>query len=209
MEQQIVEHMREQFNPLSIIIHGSRAVGRERPHSDWDFFLLYDDARELPKNGRLIWNDQNIEFTHHQLPIKNIEDEFGVKLQFGRLVYDENGEGAELVARAKEHYSQPAGWSETDDYNHRLWMKGRVDGMRDTLDQPLIFERYASDFYARITNYWYWAIHDSFPKPIYLALEEIAEKDPGHLALIEQFVEETDRTKRFEAAEEIKRRCFG
>lgn len=208
MEQDITNHLRELFNPVAIIIHGSRAVGREREHSDWDFFLIYEANAEVPKNGRLIWQDQNIEHSHHTLPIEQIEDEFGTKMQFGRVVYEKESEGTDLLAAAKAHYAKPAGWTEQDDYNHSLWMRGRVDGMKDTVDQPLVFERYASDFYARITNYWYWSIHDTYPKPIYFALEEIAEKDPAYYVLIEQFVHETDRTKRVEAAEEILQRCF-
>lgn len=208
MEQDITNHLRGLFNPTAIILHGSRAVGRERPHSDWDIFLIYETDSVLPKNGRLFWNDQNIEYSHHAFPVENIENEFGVKLQFGRLLYENNNVGTNLLQQAQKHYAKPAGWSEKENHDHKLWMQGRIDGMRDTIDQSLVFERYASDFYARITNYWYWSIHDTFPKPIYLALEEIKEKDPEYFALIKQFVEETDRKERLLAAEKVLKLCF-
>jgi len=209
MEQEITEHLRGLFNPTAIIIHGSRAVGRERAHSDWDIFLIYEEGAELSKNGRLVWQDQNIEYSHHTLPVENIEDEFGVKLQFGRVLYQANSEGAELLKQAKEFYQEPINWSDEHRESHRLWMKGRVDGMRDTVGQPLIFERYASDFYARITNYWYIAIHNTHTKPIYLALEEIQERDPDYFDLIIGFIESVDKIQKVQTAEKIMERCFG
>tara|TARA_B100000508_G_C11413328_1_gene254422 strand:+ start:65 stop:697 length:633 start_codon:yes stop_codon:yes gene_type:complete len=209
MEQEITEHLREMFKPNAIILHGSRAVGREREHSDWDLFLIYEAGTVLPKNGRLIWQDQNIEYSHHVLPVENIEDEFGVKLQFGRVLHEVGGEGTKLLEQVKDYYRKPINWSDEHCESHRLWMKGRVDGMRDTVDQPLVFERYASDFYARITNYWYVALQDTNPKPIYLALEEIAAKDPEYFSLIERFVETNSRQEKVVAAEKIMSRCFG
>lgn len=209
MEQDITNHLRDLFNPTAIILHGSRAVGRERPHSDWDIFLLYKVDEELPKNGRLIWREQNIEHSHHHFPTEDIEKEFGVKLQFGRVIYENETVGSDLLEEAKAVYEKPAGWSEEDNDNHKLWMQGRVGGMKDTVNQPLVFERYASDFYSRVTNYWYWSIQDTFPKPIYFALEEIKEKDQEFFSLIERFVKEVDRNKRVVTAEEIMERCFG
>ena len=208
MEKEITEHLKELYRPVAMILHGSRAVGRERIHSDWDLFLLYKAETELPKNGRLIWHDQNIEHTHHHLPVEDLEKEFGVKMQFGRILYESESEGTNLLVEAKDYYTKPAGWSEKNNNDSKLWMKGRVDGMRDTVHDPLLFERYASDFYARITNYWYWAIHDTFPKPIYLALEEIKDKDPDYFNLIEKFVCRDDRNQRLAAAEAIMTRCF-
>lgn len=207
MEPNITDHLRDLFKPVAIILHGSRAIGRERLHSDWDTFLLYDQDQELPKNGRLIWQEQNIEHSHHHLPVLDIEKVFGVKLQFGRVLFERESEATDLLTAAKSHYGKPAGWSEEDSYGHGLWMLGRLDGMRDTVDQPLVFERYASDFYTRITNYWYWCLHDTYPKPIYVALEDIEEKDPDYFALLEQFVSGT-RVERVQAAEAIYQRCF-
>lgn len=207
MEQDIISHLRETFSPTAIILHGSRAVGRERPHSDWDIVLLFDADSEMPKNGRLLWREQNIEYSCHKLPISDIEEPFGVKLQFGRVLYESNDEATKLLQDAKDLYEKPLGWIELQKEHHQLWMLGRLDGMRDTIDEPLVFERYASDFYARITNYWYLSLRDKNPKPIYLALEEIAQKDPEYFSLVEQFVEGT-REQKIKAAEGIYQRCF-
>ena len=207
MEQDIITHLRETFNPTAIILHGSRAVGRERLHSDWDICLLFNAESEIPKNGRLLWREQNIEYSCRQLPVTNIEVQFGIKLQFGRVLYETSDEASKLLQEAKDLYEKPLGWVELQKDHHELWMLGRLNGMQDTIDEPLVFERYASDFYARITNYWYLSLHDTNPKPIYLALEEIADKDPEYFALLEEFVHGS-REQKIKSAEGIYQRCF-
>lgn len=209
MEQKITEYAKEKYQPAAIILHGSRAVGHERAHSDWDLILLFHPHEDLPANGRWFWQEHNIEYSCHQLPITDIEKEFGIKLQFGRVLYEQAGVASELLQIARDYYAQPLKWSTEQTASHRLWVQGRVDGMRDTIAEPLLFEKYASDFYSRITNYWYWVIQNSFPKPIYVALDEIKEQDPAYYSLIETFVTEIDRVKRVAAAENITQRCFG
>ncbi len=207
MEQDIITHLQNTFNPTAIILYGSRAVGRERSHSDWDICLLFDADQEMPKNGRLLWREQNIEYSCHQLTVIDIEGRFGIKLQFGRVLHESNDEATKLLQEAKDLYKKPLGWVESQKEHHQLWMLGRLDGMRDTVDEPLVFERYASDFYARITNYWYLSLHDTNPKPIDLALEEIADKDTEYFALLEEFVHGS-REQKIKAAEGIYQRCF-
>lgn len=208
MEQEITDYLVEKFKPEAVLLHGSRATGHAREHSDWDFILLYEFDSELPSNGRLVWHDQNIEYSAHVTPVADVLREFGVKLQHARVVYEVESAGSMLLQQAAEVYSQSLGWSEEERSSHALWMRGRIGGMRDTLDTPVLCEKYAADFYSRITNYWYWAIHDQFAKPIYLALSEIQEVDPEYVALIERFVAGSNEVK-VQVAEEVYQRCFG
>ena len=72
MQEGIVNHLKEIHKPDAIILHGSRARGKEREHSDWDFIFLYNNATDV-KNGRELYRNQNIEFSVHSLA-NNIED---------------------------------------------------------------------------------------------------------------------------------------
>lgn len=208
MEQEITNYLRETFNPSAIILHGSRASGHERPHSDWDIVLLYNTATIGKINGRLIYEEQNIEYSHHQTPVQDVMKEFGVKLQNARVLWEEGGVGRDLLSDASHVYAAGLQWTDEERYSHSLWMRSRIDGMQDAVDSPLLFEKYATDFYSRITNYWYWAIHDQYPKPMYLALEEIKEADPLYYELIERFALSHDRSDKVKTAKEIYSRCF-
>jgi len=157
----------------------------------------------------MVCNDQNIEYTHHTLPVADVLRDFGTKLQFARVVFESSDEGSTLLARATTEYQKPLAWSVSERASHALWVQGRIDGMEDCIDDPLLFEKYAADFYGRVTNYWYWAIRDSYPKPIYRALEEIVNSDPEYYSFIERFVNAPNSGERLAVAKEIKRRCFG
>ena len=207
MEEKIVDYLRETYTPEAIILHGSRASGHEREHSDWDFILLYEREIDWPNNGRVKVLDENIEFSHHQLPVTDVMKEFNVKLQNARVVYETRSVGTEVLQNIQATYTEPLAWAAEEKYSHSLWMQGRIDGMADTIEEPLLFEKYAADFYGRITNYWYWAVCDRYPKPIYLALEEIQAADPEYFSLIKQFVYGNNEAK-IATAEEIFKRCF-
>ncbi|MFT5831997.1 MAG: hypothetical protein ACI9SY_000378 [Candidatus Paceibacteria bacterium] len=208
MEQEIVKYLQETFSPIAIILHGSRVSGHESIKNDWDFVLLHDASTTLLNNGRAEVLGENIEFKHHQLPVIDVMKEFGTILQNTRVVFEVESKGTDVLVRAQAACAEPLGWTKAEKYNHSLWMRGRVDGMKDTLERPLVFEKYAADFYQRITNYWYWAVRDKYPKPIYLALEEIKEVDLAYFSLIKKFVDESG-TKKIEIAEQIYERCFG
>ena len=43
MEQKLTQYIIEKYSPLAVLLHGSRASGNERPHSDWDFAILVNE----------------------------------------------------------------------------------------------------------------------------------------------------------------------
>ena len=42
------------FNVLKIILFGSRAIGKAREDSDWDFFVIIDKKLNFNENGILL-----------------------------------------------------------------------------------------------------------------------------------------------------------
>ena len=184
----IVEYLRANFQPDSIILHGSRARGRERPHSDWDFILLYKSPT-THKNGRLLIEDQNVEYYLVSLPVVNIFSTFDTKLNKAILIFDTDDVGSKLLTIAAEYYNQGVHWDKEKQNSHKLWIDGRVDGMRDNTENPFIFQKYYGDFYGRVFNYWYWLVANQHSEPIYIALDEIRELDPVYFKLVTEFAD--------------------
>jgi len=208
MEQDITNHLRELFNPTAIIIHGSRASGRAREHSDWDYILIYKKDAETPPDNRLDFNGQNIEYSSGKLPIDDIIKEFGIKLRFARVVFDPDDICLDLIERVRTTYTEPLNWTQEEREGQRLWLLGRIDGMKDNIKRPLQFEKYAADFYNRVTNCWYWAMRDEYSKPIYMALEEIEAEDPALLELLKEFVSLPASAEKVETALKIHQHYF-
>ncbi len=208
LQEKIKNVLIEKFDPDAIIIHGSRARGFEREHSDWDFFLLYNE--ETPhKSGRISVDGQNIEYTTATLPIADMWDTFGAKLSHAQVVYEKDSVGSALLTQAEKFYNDGVHWSDAKKEAHKLWFEGRIEGMRHYTDQPEMFYKYFSDLYSRLTNYWYWIKQHKHSEPIYVAIPEIADNDPKYADLLKQLADpKTTLEQKVAAAEAMSHHLF-
>lgn len=207
MQTEIINHIKEIFQPDAIILHGSRARGKERLHSDWDIILLYSKHLEV-KNGREMFKGQNVEYSVYILPLDDIFEEFGTKLQGAKVLYEKDKLGTNLLKQAADYYAQGVHWPPEKVAGHNLWLQGRINGMKDNVDNPIVFEKYFTDFYGRIFNYWYWLLKNKHSQPIYIATEEIATTDPEYYDLIAKLISSVTPVEKAEIAEEIGARLF-
>jgi len=194
MQERIINHILEIYNPEAIILHGSRARNKERENSDWDIVLLFSEQTEV-KSGREFFEGQNIEYSVHTLPIEDIFSVFGAKLQNAKVLFEKDNVGSSLLRDADLYYEHGVHWSQEKIDAHKLWIEGRIQGMADSVDNPLLFHKYFSDFYDRVYNYWYWLKQHKHSQPIYIATEEIAEKDPTFYRLLLSLFEDDTSTK--------------
>jgi len=203
MQNKIIHRLRETYQPDAIILHGSRARGKAREHSDWDFILLNTQPTNVT-NGRIMYRNQNVEYSVHQLPVTDIVGEFEGKLQGAEVVYENNDEGTALLQQANAIYQQGVHWTVDKVASHKLWVTGRVNGMKDNVDNPVLFNKYYCDFYCRVFNYWYWLLQHKHSQPIYIALEEVKEKDPDYFNLVSTLAHPaTPLAKKVDVAEKI------
>ena len=203
MQNSIVEYLKEHFLPDSIILHGSRARGKERPQSDWDFILLFSKPTSA-KNGRVLLEGQNVEYSIAVLPVNDVYAVFETKLHKATVVFDTNDMGATLLKDAAAYYDVGVHWNQEKRDAHKLWIAGRVAGMRDSVHDPLLFQKYFSDFYSRVFNYWYWLIANQHSEPIYIAIDTIKETDPTYFKMLNDLVSPAHSPEaRVELAEKI------
>lgn len=211
MEREIVEYLKEKYQPCAILLHGSRAIGKERPESDWDFVLLFKKGGKSPGDVRFNFKGANIEVMSAFVPVKQEEilGIFDTKLQYSRVCWEEDFFGSNLLNDAgvvyRKGYMSPATFPD----GPNLWFQGRVDGMRETVEEPLLFYRYFANFYNKAVNGWFQFLHMRYSQPFYLALPEIKEKDPQYYDLLEKFVSDISLPEKAEIAESIRRHLFG
>ncbi|MCA9388397.1 nucleotidyltransferase domain-containing protein [Candidatus Berkelbacteria bacterium] len=195
MIKKLTEYLKEKYHPKAIILHGSRANGFARKHSDWDFILLGVErisARELVF-------EQNVEvlglmeFDEKEL-IRNLE-----KFQSAKVVFDTGETGVALLAKARELLAKGFSWSVGWPQGPLLYMKSRVDGLVDNIDRPKVFMSHLGIFYSRSLDYWYLFRHN-YSKPVYLAVEEIQEKDPSFYKYISVLASASEPEVKIKAA---------
>lgn len=204
MQETLLNHIKGKYNPDAIILHGSRARNMAREHSDWDFILIYNSSSKH-SNGRDFFEGQNIEFSVVTLPVLDILETFSYKLNKAIVLFERQNEGTSVLVKAQKIYAQGVYWSDEKIADHKLWFQGRINGMRDNVNQPEIFYKYFSDVYSRLFNYWYFLKKHAYSEPIYVAVHEIENKDPAYIYLISQFTSlGSSLDKKVELAEEMR-----
>lgn len=208
MKDKIVEHIKNKYQPDAIILHGSRARGYERELSDWDIVLLFNTETTF-KSGRELFENQNIEFSVHTLPIADIFETFSSKLQNAVVLYERNDEGRRLLNEAIAFYAKGVHWSHEKLEAHKLWFQGRLDGMKNYVDTPEIFYKYFGDIYDRVFNYWYWLKQKRHSQPVYVALKDIQQLDPEYYNLLLKLTDQdTSLEMKVETSEKIRDYLF-
>ncbi len=181
----IVQHLREKYGPVAVILHGSRAVGYERPHSDWDLFLLFLDD---PKSSvdRLEIDGQDVEWQGLRVPVP--ESEFlrlcGVQLQFAQILWeDDSRAGTSLLSLASAFYAKGIQLTDAQRATYKQYLTHKANGMEDDIDTPYLFLRHQHIFLERASNWWF-ELRGEFRKPLYVAMPTIQRRDPEYFNLL-------------------------
>ncbi|MES2215934.1 MAG: nucleotidyltransferase domain-containing protein [Patescibacteria group bacterium] len=180
-EKEITEYLKLKYNPVVILLHGSRAVGKNRPHSDWDIIMLFDS--DVPRKGfREEVDGEDVEWKAFQLPIpdEKIIEIFDVYLQFAKILSERDSIGTNLLQKAILKYNEGPNLSAEIIKREKQFFEHKILGMKDDEGTPYMFLRHLSVLFNRASNLWFEILHNEFPKPFYLAVPIIQDKDPEY-----------------------------
>lgn len=180
-ETEIVEYLKKTYSPISILLHGSRAVGKNRPNSDWDIIMIFD--QEIPRKGhREEIAGEDVEWRAFGLSSlqENIIDTFDVYLQFAKVLWEVNHTGSEILKKAKDEYNKGPNLSPDQIKREKQFFYHKILGMKDDKETPYMFLRHLSTIFNRASNMWFEILHNEFAKPYYIAIPIIQEEDPEY-----------------------------
>ena len=209
MEQEIVKYLRDKYDPEAILLHGSRAVGKERAHSDWDIIMLFEN--EITRKGfRENIGSENVEWKAYLFPnIKeSVVEVFDTYLQFAKVLWDKNGNADELLRRAQLEYAAGPSLNREEIEREKLYMHHKLLGMKDDVGNPYMFLRHLSVFLNRASNLWFEVLHNEFSKPFYLAIPEIKEKDLEYFSQLEILSSNNSNISKIKSSEIILSKLF-
>lgn len=209
-EQRIAQYLVEKYNPLAIVLHGSRARGLNRANSDWDLYVFVD--REGVVGVSELWNEFSLDVDIVKLPITaaDFRNTFLGTLRVTRILYQRTPNDPELTALftlAERTYAQsaplsPERYERRKQYLHRLLL--RLDGY---LDQPELFFFYLACFYEELFVYWY-EVRSEWSEPLYLAWPDIQGRDPEYAELMRKLIGPASPQNKLAAARALKQRLF-
>lgn len=207
--QVIVDYLKATYEPEAVILHGSRAIGKERQHSDWDILMLFK-SEPIRKSNREDIEGEDVEWKAFTLPVEQsrVLDDFGVVLQNARVLWERNGEGNNLLELAQSEYAKGAQLTKEDHIRYRQFLTHKLHSLEDDRDTPYMFLRHLGEFFNRASNWWFEVLHDELRKPLYIALPEIQERDPEYFELLMILCGENSKQNKIDAARGVIARLF-
>lgn len=77
------------LQPVAVLLHGSRAVGREHPESDWDLCVLVEGAREPDWRTQQVGDvSLDLDIVPVTAPDSVIINRFGTSLRSAQVLID-------------------------------------------------------------------------------------------------------------------------
>ncbi len=188
-KQQLTDYVLERYAPVAIVLHGSRAIGLAKEHSDWDMLIFTNkkvDARREIQFG------QNIDIAQVVLPIADnkIESTFGFyfRKENTEILYDPTNIAVELMAKNEEILKAGNVFTDDDRIARYAFMQSALNGVRDYIGEPLIVFSKKSEFYEKGISAWFRFLHSAFRPSNYIGFPYIQKEDPAFFAMLQEFI---------------------
>ncbi len=203
--------LREKYNPIAVLLHGSRAVGKERPHSDWDIIMLF--GGDVPRKGyREEIEGEDVEWKAFVVPeeTSSLYEVFDVYLQFAKVLWEEVDVGTKLLERAKEEYAKgPKPCTEDEKRREKQYFHHKIQGLIDDQDTQYLFFRHLCVLRTQSMRLWFELLNNKFSQPLYLAMPLIQKEDPDFYKNLVSFTAfDTSPAEKIKNAEAMLKRLF-
>ncbi|MDE2030900.1 MAG: nucleotidyltransferase domain-containing protein [Patescibacteria group bacterium] len=190
MEEQLTNYIKEKYNPLAIVLHGSRANGYAKEHSDWDFLIFtYKDVNP----ARDIKFGANFEIKQVILPLSDNKIKEGLGFLFRteniKILYDKDSIVPALLTKNEIVIEKGDTFNEVDKRARCAFLKSSLDSIEDYKNNELIVFSKKAIFYNKVVPTWFRFLHNEFKPSDYLALPRIKSDDPEFYKLLEEFID--------------------
>ena len=182
----IVHHLLRSYCPDSIILHGSRANGMARAHSDWDIIMLFA-KRDVPRsNFRETISSAIVEWRAYKTPVhqKDIISTFNVYLQFSQLLFDKDNIGASIIDLARAAYAKGPCLTSEEVTRSKLYLHYKITSLIKDRQTDYLARRHINDLSAGAIKSWLEIKHNKFSLPVYYSVPLIRDVDPQYHSYI-------------------------
>jgi predicted nucleotidyltransferase len=190
-EQKLTEYLKEKYKPTSLVLHGSRANGMARTHSDWDIVMF--TKHDVKPNTREIIFGANLELKQVILPVP--EDKFlgfFFRSENTKILYDPESIAKQLLVQNDAKVSEGNHFTNEDRTKRYAFLSSALDGIIDYKDNPLCLFDKKIDFYTRTIDAWFRFKKSEFEPSHYFAFPVIEKEDPEFFVFIQDFVTKDD-----------------
>ncbi len=191
IEQKILTHLQDKYNPEVVILHGSRAAQKNRENSDWDLYVFTKTTIEGVSEE---FAGQSLDVHVVYLPLDGYDfiDLFGTTLVNAKILLDTDNFAKKLIEEAKEIYVQGRILTNAEFSNRKNYIFRLLQKLKGTVNKPLEFFYRLGSFYEIAVRYWF-EVQGKWSQPIYEALPTIQSEDSeyfGWLVMLSQNISE-------------------
>lgn len=177
-EEELVDFLINKYQPLAILLHGSRATGRARQHSDWDIAIVKGPDTPLVEHDIINGNALDIEIIDQNISDEELVKESGPFAR-AKVLYERDLVGTKILERVRaylERGRQQLSQSEYESRKHFLYrLKNRLKNYSGSPEEYFYF---IGDYYRRAIRYWF-DVRCEWSLPVYDALPFINDNDPA------------------------------
>jgi predicted nucleotidyltransferase len=209
----IVDHLNQGFKVQALILCGSRSVGDYKPNSDWDLKAFVKDPKKHVKEN-LFPQIEGIEIdcTFHRLDTKFSWEEFGRKLRFSEVIFDNKDKIASKIRKQamKEYSKGPAKWTKQYALGRIEKVKRYENKFKDCLkdnNQAELFQRIAWHFLENTYTWWYGVRSEWEPRPQQL-FADIKKRDPQFYKYLKKIYTSTKNEEKVKALHNLHKYFF-
>jgi predicted nucleotidyltransferase len=208
LKEQLTSYLKEKYNPVAIVLHGSRANSNAQEHSDWDFVIF---SRNEVETHREIVLGADVEVKNIIVPIP--DEKIGKRLGFFfrkeniETLYDPENIVPDLLEKNEHILEGGNKFTEAERIARFAFLTSSINRIRDNLDNPLVVFAKKAEFYDRAIPAWFRFLHKEFRPSDYIALPRIKSEDPNFYELLERFIQ-ADSLESVEYGEKIIEHLF-
>lgn len=190
-EQELTKYLKEKYNPTALVLHGSRANGMSREHSDWDF-VMFTKQDVNPLTREIIFG-ANLELKQIVLPVPEGKFlGFFLRTENTKILHDPESIAKRIIGLNDARVKEGNQFTQEDRTKRYAFLSSALDGIGDYKDDPLNLFDKKIGFYTKIVDAWFRFKKNEFEPSHYIAFPIIEEEDPEFYALIRDFVAKTD-----------------
>jgi predicted nucleotidyltransferase len=188
IEQKLTEYLKEKYNPVAIVLHGSRAIGMEKEHSDWDFLIFKKEG--VNGTAREIKYGANVEMKSVLYPLEKKDEMIGFffRSENIRIIYDPQNIVPEIVKCNDSILAKGNDFKESYRVGGFAFLCSALDGMKDYQHNELLAMHKKMEFYSKSINCWFKILHREYKPSDYIAFPIIEKRDPKFFSLVNTFV---------------------
>ena len=210
MKEKIISYLKEKYNPLAIVLHGSRATNNAGEKSDWDIYIFVLELSDIDKFVGEDFEGQQLDASLIRIPLDSeLRDEFIRTSPSIQIVFDTDSVAKSLYEDLKIEHEKGLHFSEQMLLQKKTFLLRALNRLEDNVsNEASFFLRLGRDFFPRAVNWWFEILNNEYSVPLYKALPIIKEKDPSYYEHLAVLYKQGKNEEKLESAKLIFNRLF-